>query len=281
MIPRRRDLLAASGALLLAGPARAQPPRLELNGRFVQGGFGLGRTEPRAQILLDGEPVTTASASGLFVVGFDRDAPPASVLTVVTDGGRAQHNLTIAPGAFDVQRINGLPSSQVNPSGPALLARIRAENGRKSVGFASRIDRDDFRTGFVMPLKGYRVSGRFGGQRVLNGEPRRPHYGADLAAPAGAPVIAPAAGTVSFAEPRLHFEGGLILIDHGQGLVSAYLHLSQVEVVRGQLVAQGQRIGAVGKEGRATGPHLCWRMTWRKRHLDPTLMVGARAPGVI
>jgi murein DD-endopeptidase MepM/ murein hydrolase activator NlpD len=123
-----------------------------------------------------------------------------------------------------------------------------------------------------------RRSSRFGGQRILNGEAKRPHYGVDLAAPVGTPVVAPAAGVVSFAETGLHYEGGLILIDHGQGLITAYLHLSRVAVTAGQSVTQGQLIGAVGKEGRATGPHLCWRMRWRDQNLDPSLMVGLAPP---
>jgi murein DD-endopeptidase MepM/ murein hydrolase activator NlpD len=111
----------------------------------------------------------------------------------------------------------------------------------------------------------------------LNGVPARPHYGVDLAAPRGTPIVAPAGGLVSFAETGLHFEGGLIMIDHGQGLVSAYLHLSRLDVVAGQSVSQGQVIGAVGAEGRATGPHLCWRMKWRDRNLNPMSLVGFRA----
>jgi murein DD-endopeptidase MepM/ murein hydrolase activator NlpD len=135
-----------------------------------------------------------------------------------------------------------------------------------------------FRDGFVTPVSSYRLSGRFGGQRILNGVPERPHNGSDLAAPIGTPVTAPADGRVSFAETGLHYEGALILIDHGQGLVSAYLHLSRVDVAAGQSVTRGQLIGLVGKEGRATGPHLCWRMKWRGRNLDPLLMVGAPQP---
>ncbi len=127
-------------------------------------------------------------------------------------------------------------------------------------------------------MRGFRLAARFGGQRVLNGEPKRPHYGDDLAAPIGTPVSAPADGVVSFAETGLHYEGGLIMIDHGQGLVSCYLHLSRVGAVRGQAVRRGDVIGAVGKEGRATGPHLCWRLKWRGRNLDPMLLVGARSP---
>lgn len=240
----------------------------------------IGRTAPRATVLLNGAPVTQASAAGWFVIGFDRDAPPPALITVETLDGSASHQAAIAAGDFDIQRIDGLAESQVSPSEPALLARIAAENARKSAGFASRVDGDFFRTGFIMPVEATRRSSRFGGQRILNGQPKRPHYGVDLAAPVGTPVVAPAAGVVSFAETGLHFEGGLILIDHGQGLITAYLHLSRVAVTAGQTVAQGQLIGAVGKEGRATGPHLCWRMRWRDQNLDPSLMIGFAPPRV-
>ncbi len=224
-------------------------------------------------MLVDGVAVAQSSADGWFVVGFDRDAPPTADITVQTPDGSATHRVAIAPGTFDVQRIDGLPPSQVTPDDPALLARIAAEGARKATGFSSRIDGDFFRTGFIWPVKATRRSSSFGGQRILNGEPKRPHYGVDLAAPVGTPVVAPAAGVVAFAETGLHFEGGLILIDHGQGLISAYLHLSRIDVTPGQRVDQGQRIGAVGKEGRATGPHLCWRLKWRDRNLDPSLWV--------
>jgi murein DD-endopeptidase MepM/ murein hydrolase activator NlpD len=127
-------------------------------------------------------------------------------------------------------------------------------------------------------VNGARHTARFGGQRILNGVPERPHYGADLAAPIGTPVHAPCQALVCFAESGLHYEGGLIMLDHGQGLISAYLHLSELEVRQGQRVEQGDKIGEVGREGRATGPHLCWRMKWRGRNMDPLLMIGARAP---
>lgn len=253
--------------------ARAAAPGLSLSGRFVQGGTIVGRTAPRANVLLNGAPATQASADGWFVIGFDRDAPPPALITVETADGSASHQAAIAPGTFDIQRIDGLPQDQVSPSDPALLARIAAEGQRKAAGFASRVDGDFFRTGFVWPVQATRRSSSFGGQRILNGESKRPHYGVDLAAPVGAPVTAPAAGVVSFAETGLHFEGGLILIDHGQGLITAYLHLSRIDVTAGQSVAQGQRIGAVGQEGRSSGPHLCWRMKWRDQNLDPSLLV--------
>ncbi|MFC4441303.1 M23 family metallopeptidase [Caulobacter henricii] len=219
-----------------------------------------------------------ASADGWFFLGFDRDAPLTQILTVTTPDGSASQTLAIAPGDFDIQQINGLAADQVAPEDPLLLARIAAEGERKAKGFSSLADLDAFKDGFVLPVTGARRSARFGGQRILNGEPRRPHFGVDLAAPVGTPVRAPAGGQVSFAETGLHFEGGLVLIDHGQGLITAYLHLSKVIVMAGDLVTQGQEIGAVGREGRATGPHLCWRMKWRGRNLDPSLMVDLRRP---
>lgn len=276
---RRTALLSLAATRVVAAPAFAAPPGLSLAGRYVQGGYVIGRTSPRAQVYVDGQLLTRASAGGLFVVGLDRDAPASQTIRVIAASGVAQQAVQIAPTQYDVQKIDGLPQDTVTPSDPALLARIHAEAQRKAMGFASRADTDDFKAGFSMPLQSYRQSARFGGQRILNGVPMRPHYGADLAAPIGTPVLAPADAVVAFAETGLHYEGGLILLDHGQGLITDYLHLSRIDVKPGQRVRRGQVIGAVGKEGRATGPHLCWRMKWRDRNLDPMLFVGARAPG--
>jgi murein DD-endopeptidase MepM/ murein hydrolase activator NlpD len=281
--PSRRFLLASAPALALAPQAFAQglsSPLFTLSGRPVQSGYVIGRTKPRAKIQLDDEDMGEASADGLFVIGFDRDAPSRCGITVQTDDAEASRRLTVVPIEYDVQKIDGLPQDQVTPTDPALLARIAEEAKRKAVGFASDIDSDSFKGGFALPLPegSFRQSARFGGQRILNGVPERPHYGSDLAAPIGTPVMAPADGQVSFAETGLHYEGALILIDHGQGLVSAYLHLSKVGVSAGQKVKRGELIGAVGKEGRATGPHLCWRMKWRGRNMDPMQMVGAPQP---
>lgn len=276
--------MAAAPALAFAPRAFAEntlaPVPLSLAGKPMQSGYLIGRTLPGARISLDDEDVGQASAQGLFVVGFDRDAAGRCRILVRTPTAEVTRGLTIAPLDYDVQRIDGLPQDQVTPSDPALLARIAEEAKRKAVGFASDLDSDGFKAGFSLPIAegGFRLSARFGGQRVLNGVPQRPHYGCDLAAPVGTPVMAPADGLVSFAETGLHYEGALILIDHGQGLVSAYLHLSKVGVSAGQTVRRGELIGAVGKEGRATGPHLCWRMKWRGRNMDPMVMVGAPQP---
>lgn len=274
-LSRRAVLAALPASTVFATTARAGAPGLILSGKFVQGGYAVGRTTPRAIVDVDGLVQTTASANGWFVIGFDRDALRTSKLTVTTPDGSALDERTIAPGDFDIQRIDGLPPEQVTPTDPALLARITAENVRKVAGFASQADLEGFRDGFILPVVGARRSARFGGQRILNGEPKRPHYGVDLATPVGTPVRAPAGGVIAFAETGLHYEGGLVLVDHGQGLVTAYLHLSKILVPTGTYVKQGQLFAETGKEGRATGPHLCWRMKWRGRNLDPSLLVGA------
>lgn len=278
----RRALLGGLAAAGLAGPAVADVPAppLFLTGRYRQGGDALGLTSPRARVFVDDEPVGTASLNGFFFVGFDRDAKPETTITVETELGVTSRTLAIAGGDFDIQRIGGLPRNLVAPTDPALLARIRAEAALKAAGYASRIDGDFFRGGFTMPLKAWRLSARFGGQRILNGLPQTPHYGSDLAAPAGSPILAPAGGVVSLSNPAMHYEGGLTMIDHGQGLITVYLHQSRIDVHAGDTVTQGQVIGAVGMTGRATGPHLCWRMRWRGRNLDPMLLVGLQPPAV-
>ena len=283
MSPSRRGVILGAGAASLgmtgfAEAAFARTDGLLLSGRMIQGGVVMGRTWPQAMVFVDGEALTTASAAGLFVIGLDRDAPTSVQIEVRDRGRNARRTLSIAPGTFPSTRINGLPQSTVEPTDPALLARIQREVALKTEGFASRTDADDFRSGFIWPLDSYRVTSRWGSQRVLNGTPARPHYGIDLAAPAGSPIRAPADGMVTFARPGMHFEGGLTLIDHGQGLITAYLHQSRIDAVAGQRVTRGDVIGRVGATGRATGPHLCWRMKWRDRNCDPSLMVGQSAP---
>lgn len=287
MIPARRALLLGAGAALAlpgrvrsaeaAGPS-AEAIDLALNGAWRQGGYAFGRTAPRALIFVDGEALTTASADGLFVLGFDRDAASSVEIEARLGGRSSRRRLDIAPHDFPSTRVDGLPPATVEPSDPALLARIQQELALKTEAFASRADTDDFRDGFVWPLETYRVSSPWGAQRILNGTPARPHYGIDLAAPAGTVIRAPADGRVVFARPNMHFEGGLTLIDHGQGLISAYLHQSQQDVIPGQTVRRGDAVGRVGMTGRATGPHLCWRLKWRDRNLDPSLLIHARAP---
>ncbi len=284
MIAGRRALLLGVGATLvtpdlLGGPAQAQGPlQMTLNGAWRQGGFAYGRTAPRALIFVDGEALTTASINGLFVIGFDRDAAGDVVIEARANGQSVRRTITVAPHAFPSTSINGLPPSTVDPTDPALLALIREQVTLKTEGFASRVDSDDFKNGFVWPLETYRITSQWGSQRVLNGTPARPHYGVDMAAPTGTVIRAPADGKVSFSRSGMHFEGGMTLIDHGQGLITCYLHQSRLDVTAGQSVKRGDALGRIGMTGRATGPHLCWRMRWRDRNMDPSLMVGARAP---
>jgi murein DD-endopeptidase MepM/ murein hydrolase activator NlpD len=268
----RRTLLALAAAAVAPPAAAADDADLTIDGKLVQGGWAVGRTRPRADVFVNGAPVGPASEAGLFVIGFDRDEP-AAVSLEVRRPEPIVRVLTVAPGVFDEQRIDGLPPEKVSPTDPALLERIQREAAEKATAFAGRADSDWFRDGFIWPLENFTVSGRFGNRRILNGEPKRPHYGIDLAAPAGTPIRAPAPGLVMLAEPDLWFEGGLTLIDHGQGLIAAYLHQSAQSVRAGDFVARGQVVGAVGQTGRATGPHLCWRLKWQGRNLDPSLLV--------
>ena len=233
----------------------------------------VGRTVPKAQVIL-GDVTIWADAKGLFVVGFDHSAPPQAQLRVIAPSGKfIDRNLDIAPRTYDQTVVNGLPQETVTPP-PELQARIKAESARKAVGFASVAQGEGFTQTFIWPVAG-RISSRWGAQRVLNGVLGRPHYGVDIAAPEGSMGVAPADGVVALAETDLFYEGGLLMIDHGQGLITLYLHLSKLDVALGQSVKQGQTIGRVGKKGRATGSHLCWRMKWRGQNLDPSLAVTA------
>ncbi|MDX1626266.1 MAG: M23 family metallopeptidase, partial [Wenzhouxiangellaceae bacterium] len=212
------------------------------------------------------------SSDGHFLIGFGRDDTAVRVLEVRTPGGDlVRRELEPAPREFDVQRIDGLPPSQVTPD-PEALERIRAEARRVAAARERRDDRADFAGGFVAPLEGP-VTGVYGSQRILNGEPRNPHWGIDFAAPTGTPVRAPAAGIVTLAEPDLYFSGGTLLLDHGLGLSSAFLHLERLLVEPGQRVEQGEVIAEVGATGRATGPHLDWRMNLGPVRIDPGLLL--------
>jgi murein DD-endopeptidase MepM/ murein hydrolase activator NlpD len=277
-LSRRQALALAAGAAATGLSARAfAQAGFTWSGRLVQGGYVIGRHAPRAHVEVNGKPVGQASAGGWFVVGFDRDEPRQTAVSTRHGEDETEQRFTIEPGAFDIQRIDGLPQDQVTPTDPALLERIAREARQKAAAFASVDDSENFVGGFSMPFQPTRRSSSFGGQRILNGEPQTPHYGVDLAAPVGTEIRAPAPGLVVLAEPDMHYEGGLTFIDHGQGLVAAFLHQSRLMVRTGDRVARGQPIGLVGQTGRATGPHLCWRLKWRARNLDPSFLVGADA----
>jgi murein DD-endopeptidase MepM/ murein hydrolase activator NlpD len=243
---------------------------IECDGAFVQGGAVVCRGIPGSSVELGGA-TTLADGDGYFVLGFDRDAPPTEIARVRRpDGKLVERVFRIQKRTYSISRIDGLPASQVDRYSEEDLARIEASTTRKQEGDRSRADFSAFRERFTWPVVGKRTS-PFGAQRILNGIEKRPHYGVDLAAPTGTPVRSPAEGVVSLADEDLYFEGSMIVIDHGQGFLSKYLHLSRIDVEPGQRVKRGEVIGAVGSRGRSTGAHLCWRLKWRDRNLDPEL----------
>lgn len=270
---------AATVAAPAVLPTAPPPTELSLNcaGAFTQGGVVLCRTLPGAAISVDGVPSGTADVQGWAVIGFNREHGSEGSVEARAGQQTVARAFPIAARQFDIQRIDGLPPQTVTPTDPEVLARIAREREIKSAGFASLADMAGFLDGFILPVEGGTVTGRWGNQRVLNGVPSTPHFGYDIAAPAGTPIRAPAAGVVTLAEPDMHYEGGLVFIDHGQGLITMYLHMSRLDVAAGDRVAQGQVIGAVGSSGRATGPHLCWRMRWRERQLDPSVAIDGLA----
>ncbi|MGQ0700361.1 MAG: M23 family metallopeptidase [Panacagrimonas sp.] len=240
-------------------------------GRWLQGATLRGSVQPGSKIRF-GEREVSVAPDGRFVIGLAFDAPPAAALDVIDPAGVAQRfEYTIAPRVYDVQKIGGLPKAMVEPP-PELLERI--ESDQKLVGDARRFDtpRLDFASSMRWPVSA-EVTGVYGSNRILNGVPRQPHFGVDLAAPEGAPIHATAGGIVRLARADLYYTGGTIILDHGHGLSTTYLHLSKLAVAVGQEVAAGAVIGKVGKTGRATGPHLCWRANWFDVRLDPSLLL--------
>jgi murein DD-endopeptidase MepM/ murein hydrolase activator NlpD len=263
--------LAAAFALAVwATPCAAGS--LNLEGAFTQGGLVRGKTDPGAAVILDGRTVRVAP-DGSFVLGFGRDAPAAAILDITfADGSREHRSLTIAERQYDVQRIDGLPPQQVTPDA-ATEERIKREAALISAARQADTDLTFFEEPLRWPALGP-ISGVYGSQRILNGEPRAPHMGVDIPAPRGSPVMAAAAGTVTLAERDLFFTGGTVIIDHGYGLATTYQHMDRVDVTVGQHVEAGTPIGAVGATGRVTGPHLHWSLNWYDIRLDPALAAG-------
>lgn len=267
-------LLLNSLLMSLLSPVRAEVT-LTLDGVMAQGGHVIGQTKPGASVSLDGEllPVTP---SGRFFIGFDRDAASTQLLVVRSGSGETlERELSLQKRRYQIERIDGLPPATVNPPA-SVTERIQKEAAAVATARLHRDMRSDWEETFAMPATG-RLSGFFGSQRVLNGEPKRPHYGLDVAAPTGTPVLAPAAGIITLAEPDLYYSGGTIILDHGHGLSSTFLHLSSVDIVVGQRVNTGDAIGKIGATGRASGPHLDWRMNWRDQRIDPHLFIDENA----
>ena len=268
-----RRLAFVLAALCLVAGAPRSALALELDGRLMQGGMVVGTAAPGSKVTLDGKPVAV-TPDGRFVIGFGRDHS-ASALLVVTgpDGATATEALAIAAREYEIQRIDGLPPGKVGGFDEETLARIRRDNAQVAAARAMNTAGAHFLDGFIWPVQG-RISGVYGSQRILNGEPRQPHFGIDIAAPTGTPVVAPVAGTVTLAARDHFFTGGIVIVDHGMGVSSTLFHLNTVDVTVGQEVARGERIGSVGATGRATGPHLDWRINWFDERLDPRLVAG-------
>lgn len=276
----RSVLLRVSGALCAAmavavpgWAADAPPPRF--SGNWIQGAALVGTVAPGSQVRFADRDVSV-TADGRFVLGLAYDAPPAAVVEVTPPGAAApqRHEYAVERRDYDVQEIRGLPPAMVEPP-PAVQARIAADQRKVAQARTFDTPRDEFASPLRWPLAA-RVTGVYGSHRVLNGVPRQPHFGIDLAAAQGTPILAPAGGVVRLAEKDLYYTGGTLILDHGHGLTTAYLHLSALDVAVGQEVKAGQVIGKVGATGRATGPHLCWRANWFDVRIDPGLLTGAQ-----
>lgn len=262
-------LLTLSALLLGLLPLGAQT--LELTGPLQQGGVLMGQVQPGQRVYL-GEQELPLSAEGRFVVGLDRDHDGELVLKLQgADGIVRPHRYSVGKREYRIQRIEGIARKIMNPNEQD-LSRIRDESQQVREARADISVREDFLQAFQWPITG-RITGVYGSQRVYNGVPGRPHYGVDVAAPVGALVRAPAGGRVVLANDDMFYSGGTLIIDHGHGLSSSFLHLSKILVARGQEVRSGEPIAEVGATGRVTGPHLDWRMNWRDTRVDPQLLV--------
>lgn len=266
---RAQTALEPSGPMLVLS---------SLNG--VQGGFLYGKTDPGVRVSLDGRAVSV-SQNGQFFLAFHYNAGAKAMLRLESaDGSVNSVPITVRARQFNVERIDGLPAGKVTAP-PERQKRISKEAAKKRAARAQKGMSLDWLDGFIDPVETYRLSGFYGSQRILNGVPKRPHYGLDFAAPTGTPVMAPAGGVVTLAERDFWYEGGLIFLDHGHGLQSAFLHLSDVTVKAGDVIKQGDVIGAVGAGGRATGPHLDWRVNWGKTWIDPQVLLAAKPPSAV
>lgn len=269
MLPTRA--LIFSVLFTFSSLLQAEALLLSLQGVPAPGALLIGQTVPGVDVFL-GERALAQTPDGHFVLGFGRDESGRKALTLRgTDqyGNRQEetHEFILRSREWRMQRVEGVPQDTVTPP-PERLARIRQEGALVAAARRTNSQRLDFLTPFVWPASGP-ITGVYGSQRVYNGEPKNPHYGVDIAGPTGAPVIAPAGGKVTLAHPDMFYSGGTLLIDHGYGISSTYIHLSRVLVKEGQEVKRGELIGEIGASGRATGPHLDWRMNWFKERLDP------------
>lgn len=268
-----RKVFALLTLLLLASPAVAAP----FPAQVPQGALVIAQVDPGSEVTYAGRTLRVAP-DGAVAFGVGRDEKGPIHVEVRTRDGRRQHvAIEVAPRDWPVERVDGVPPKTVEPP-PEIAERIRREQARVVAARVRDDERTDFEQAFIWPVTG-RISGRFGNQRVyvVKGKdvPKSPHSGMDIAAPEGTPVKAPAAGLVTFADTGLYLTGGTLLIDHGHGVSTNFLHLSRIDVKVGDRIEQGQVVGAVGKTGRATGPHLHWGMNWFDVRIDPLLLLEA------
>lgn len=248
----------------------ASEPTLVLNGELTQGSLIRGQVARGSQVSLNGQPLTV-NRQGKFVMGFERDADSTHTLTIVTpDGGRHSRTLTVSKREYDIQRIDGLDQKMVSPP-KTVLERIRNDSARVARARSGKRDYDSVFTRFSWPAEGP-ITGVYGSQRILNGEPKNPHYGVDVGGPVGTPIVAPTSGIVTLAED-LYYSGNTVILDHGMGVFSTFLHLDTMTVNVGDKLEKGEQLGTLGATGRATGPHLDWRINLGPMRLDPQLLI--------
>ena len=241
------------------------------DGKFIQGSFILGKTEPGSEVFIDKKKVKVTS-DGFFVFGLGRDRKYDVVITLNKDGNKQKIVKKIQKRKYNIQRIDGLEEKKVTPP-EEVYERIKREN--KWIGEAKAIDSNltFFTKKFTVPVENAIISGVYGSQRILNGKPKWPHYGLDFAADKGTQIKAMQDGTVTLAEPDLFYTGGTLIFDHGHGISTLYMHMKKILAKKGQKVKQGDVIGTVGSSGRATGAHLDVRLNWFQTRLDPATVL--------
>ena len=243
---------------------------VEFNGKFLQGHFIVGKTDPKAKIIIDKKTVKV-SDEGYFVFGIDRDRKFDLNITEILNGKTNIIVKKIFKRKYNIQRINGLPKNKVTPP-ESVYKRIKEENNKIGIARAINSDLNFFKDNFIMPVDGI-ISGVYGSQRILNGKPKWPHYGIDIAAKKDTPIKSSGRGVVTLAEKDLYYTGGTIIMDHGHGISTIYSHLEDLLVSVGDQINQGDIIGTVGSTGRSTGPHLDFRVNWFQTRLDPMSLI--------
>ena len=248
-----------------------QEERVVFPASVPQGALVFGKVPPGSQVRYR-ERLLRATGYGTVAFGVGRDETGPLKVDVTLPSGRVEPvSIAVTPRDWPVEHVNGVPPKTVNPP-PEIAARIQREQALVTAARERDDERTDFALPFQWPVQG-RISGRFGNARVYNGQPGAGHSGMDIAAPDGTPVKAPAGGVVTFASPDLYLTGGTVLLDHGHGVSSNFLHLSRIDVKVGDRIEPGQVIGAVGATGRATGPHLHWGMNRFDTRIDPLLVL--------